>query len=275
MKFLRILIRYFASLVETFFINRRLILNLTTRDINSRYKGSILGIVWSFLNPLMMLCIYTFVFSVIFKARWPGGSESRTEFALVLFSGLIIFNLFAECINSSPHLISGNINYVKKIKFPLEILPFVSLGASLFHFVVSFIIWLVFYLLIFGIPSIKILFLTLILIPLLFTILGLSWFISSLSVYFKDFNQLVTIFTTVLMFLSPIFYPIEAVPEKFRLIMLLNPVAGTIEQARQILIWNGNFEVFSWLISFTFSFLFSILGFIWFKKIKRGFADVI
>lgn len=262
-------------LLGTFLINRRLILNLATRDINSRYKGSFLGIIWSFLNPMMMLCIYTFVFSVIFKARWPGGSESRTEFALVLFSGLIIFNLFAECINNSPHLISGNINYVKKIKFPLEILPFVSLGASLFHFSVSFIIWLVFYIIIFGIPSFKIIFLSLILIPFIFTILGFSWFISSLTVYFKDFNQIVTIFTTILMFLSPIFYPIGAVPEKFRIIMLFNPVAGTIEQAREILIWNGNFELFSWLINLTGSILFSIFGFIWFIKTKRGFADVI
>ena len=121
----------------SFWRNRLLISNLVYREVVGRYKGSVLGILWSFVNPVFMLAVYTFVFSVVFKARWNAGSDSKTEFALVLFAGLIVFNLFSECVLRAPTLILSNVNYVKKVVFPLEILSWVNVGGALFHFFVS------------------------------------------------------------------------------------------------------------------------------------------
>ena len=135
-----------ASPIEMFanlWRNRELIKASAKREVLGRYRGSFLGVLWSFFNPLFMLAVYTFVFSVVFQARWGGGSGSKTEFALVLFAGLLVFNLFAECINRAPGLILSNTNYVKKVVFPLEILPFVALLSALFHTLISLGVWLI------------------------------------------------------------------------------------------------------------------------------------
>ena len=110
--------------------HRRLILEMVRRDVIGRYRGSVMGLLWSFFTPVLMLAVYTFVFSVVFKARWAGGSDSKTEFAIVLFVGLMVFNLFSECLSRAPNLVLSNPNFVKKVIFPLEILPFVSLGSA-------------------------------------------------------------------------------------------------------------------------------------------------
>ncbi len=128
--------------------NRELIVQMTKREVVGRYRGSVFGIVWSFFNPILMLTVYTFVFSVVFKARWHTGSDSKTEFAIVLFAGMIVFSIFAECINRAPSLVLANPNYVRKVVFPLEIMPWVALGASLFHAVVSLVVLLVFVLIV-------------------------------------------------------------------------------------------------------------------------------
>ena len=170
------------EIVASLWRNRSLVKASIKRDVVGRYRGSFMGILWSFFNPLFMLIVYTFFFSVIFKARWSAGSDSKTEFALVLFSGLIVFNLFAECINRAPGLIVGNQNYVKKVVFPLEILPWVGLGAALFHGAVSLGVWLVAHLIFFGLPHATILYLPLILLPFGLFIMGLSWALASLGV---------------------------------------------------------------------------------------------
>jgi lipopolysaccharide transport system permease protein len=138
------------ALASSLWNHRGLIKTLVKRDVLGRYKGSFLGIIWSFFNPVFMLLVYTFMFSVVFKSRWPGGSESKTQFAIILFAGLMVFNLFAEVINRAPSLILANTNYVKKVIFPLEILPVVALGAALFHFFISMIVWLLFCLIFLG-----------------------------------------------------------------------------------------------------------------------------
>ena len=171
-----------------------------------------------------MLVVYTFVFSVVFNARWSAGSDSKTEFALVLFAGLIVFNLFAECANRAPGLILANVNYVKKVVFPLEILPWVALGSAMFHAMISLGVWLAAYVLLFGLPHVTALFLPLVFLPLAFFIMGVSWALASLGVYLRDVSQFVGILTTVLMFLSPIFYPVTALPEAYRSFLLLNPL---------------------------------------------------
>jgi len=222
-----------------------------------------------------MLVIYTFVFSVVFKARWSGGGESKTEFALVLFIGLIVFNIFSETINRAPGLIISNANYVKRVVFPLEILPFVSLLTALFHGAISLGVWLLAYLVIFGIPPGTIFYLPLILLPFILFIMGLSWILSSLGVYLRDVGQFVGILTMVLMFLSPIFYPITAVPEVFRGMLFMNPLTLVIEQVRSVLYFGVSPSYNLLAMHFVFSLAMSWLGFAWFQKTRKGFADVL
>ena len=150
------------------------------REILGRYRGSVLGLVWSFFNPLFMLAIFTFVFSAIFQARWGGGSDSKTEFALLLFAGLLMFNLFVECITRAPTLILSNVNYVKKVVFPLEILPVVSLLSALFQAFIGVVVWLIAYMIFFGAPHPTVFLLPLVLPPFCFFLMGLSWALASL-----------------------------------------------------------------------------------------------
>lgn len=255
--------------------NRGLAVALTKREVIGRYRGSFMGILWSFFNPVFMLAVYTFVFSVVFKARWSGGSDSKTEFALVLFAGMIVFNLFSECANRAPGLILSNVNYVKKVVFPLEILPFVSFGAATFHLLVSVVVWLIFYVIFFGMPHPTLLLLPLVLLPLALFTLGLSWILASLGVYLRDVGQIVGVFTTALLFLSPIFYPVTALPAEYQTLLHLNPLTSIIEQTRQVLVW-GKVPYFKfWGLSMIASVAVAWLGFAWFQKTRKGFADVL
>ncbi|WP_338919951.1 ABC transporter permease [Pseudomonas silesiensis] len=263
------------TLLRSISTNRRLISSLIKREVVGRYRGSVLGLFWSFFNPVLMLIVYTFVFSIVFKARWAGGSDSKTEFGLVLFAGLLVFNLFSECINRAPSLILANVNYVKKVIFPLEILPIVGLGSALFHFLVSLVVWLVFYLIFFGLPSATILLLPLILIPLVLIILGLSWLLASLGVYLRDVAQVIGVATTVLMFLSPVFYPISALPEQYRPYMQISPLTYIVEQTRDVMMWNKGMNWSGWAMWMIISLAIAWLGFAWFQKTRKGFADVL
>lgn len=263
------------EMVASLWRNRSLTKTLIQREVIGRYRGSVMGILWSFFNPVFMLVIYTFVFSVVFKARWNTGSDSKTEFALVLFAGLIVFNLFGECFNRSPSLILSNVNYVKKVVFPLEVLPVVALGSAMFHALISLGVWLIAYLILFGTPHITILLLPLVLLPLLLFIMGLSWGLASLGVYLRDVAQFIATITTVLMFLSPIFYPASALPEEYRHLLLLNPLTPAIEQARQVLVWGVVPDMTILSIYILCAVLIAWLGFAWFQKTRKGFADVL
>jgi lipopolysaccharide transport system permease protein len=263
------------EMVASLLRNRSLIMALIKREVIGRYRGSIMGIFWSIFNPLFMLAVFTFVFSVVFKARWGGGSGSKTEFALVLFAGLIIFNLFSECINRAPSLILANVNYVKKVIFPLEILPWVALGSAMFHAIISLGVWLGAYIILFGLPYVTVLFLPLVLLSLSLFIMGLSWILASLGVYLRDVSQFVGILTTVLMFLSPIFYPVAALPEKYRSYLLLNPLMPAIEHTRNVLFWGKIPDMNMLGIYFLVTSCIAWIGFAWFQKTRKGFADVL
>ncbi|MFA5983892.1 MAG: ABC transporter permease [Methylococcaceae bacterium] len=263
------------EMVASLWRNRGLVMALTKREVIGRYRGSMMGILWSFFNPVFMLAVYTFVFSVVFKARWSGGSDSKTEFALVLFAGLMVFNLFSECVNRAPSLIISNVNYVKKVIFPLEVLPWVAMGSSLFHSLISLFVWLMFYLIFFGIPHVNALLIFIIAIPLILLTMGLSWMLSSLGVYLRDISQIIGVMTTVLMFMSPIFYPVSALPERYQHLLLLNPLTLVIEQARDVLIWGKWPQWQYYFIYFAVSSLVAWLGFAWFQKTRKGFADVL
>ncbi|UOB07489.1 ABC transporter permease [[Acidovorax] ebreus] len=264
-------IEMFASLWR----NRELIKASAKREVLGRYRGSFLGLLWSFFNPLFMLAVYTFFFSVIFQARWGGGSGSKTEFALVLFAGLLVFNLFAECINRAPGLILSNPNYVKKVVFPLEILPFVGLLSALFHTLISLGVWLIAYAIFFGIPHLTVLYLPLVLLPFCLFIMGLSWALASFGVFLRDVSQFIGLLTTALMFLSPIFYPASAFPEDYRYILYLNPLTAVVEQTRDVLFWGKTPDFFMLGIYWIVTMGIAWLGFAWFQKTRKGFADVL
>jgi lipopolysaccharide transport system permease protein len=255
--------------------NRHLIWSLVKRDVLGRYRGSMFGILWSFFNPLLMLLIYTFVFSVIFKARWSAGSTSKVEFAMVLFSGLLVFNIFSECLNRAPSLVLMNVNYVKKVVFPLEILPMVSLGCALFHGAVSFLVWLLFHCAFFGLPPATAWLLPVVLLPMLCLTMGLSWLLASLGVYLRDVSQVILLVTTALLFLSPIFYPISALPEDIQRFIQLNPMTSIVEDVRGVLVQNTVPEWGGLLLRLAGSAFVAWLGFAWFQKTREGFADVL
>lgn len=264
-----------AALLRSLRMHRRLVVDLVRREVAGRYRGSALGLLWSFFNPVLMLAVYTFVFSVVFKARWAGGSNSRTEFALVLFAGLMVFNLFSECLNRAPGLILGNVNYVKKVIFPLEILPVVALGAAAFHFMVSLAVWLGFYLIFFGAPHLAILQLPLVILPLILMTAGICWFLASLGVYVRDVSQVIGVVTTVMLFLSPIFFPVAALPEAYQGWVRLSPLTFVVEQARDIMIWGKAIDWQAWSLQAALSAAIAWLGFAWFQKTRKGFADVL
>lgn len=263
------------EMIGSLYRNRSLLVTLVKREVLGRYRGSVLGILWSFFNPLFMLAIYTFVFSVVFKARWHDGPSSKTEFALLLFAGLIVFNVFSECVNKAPTMIISNANYVKRVIFPLEILPWATLGAALFHAAVSMGVWIIAYIIFYGVPHITVLLLPIVILPMLLMTMGFCWALSSLGVYLRDVSQFIVLLTSVLMFVSPIFYPLSALPEKYRLFLMLNPLSITIEQARAALFWGQWPSLYTTGLYFCLSLLVAWLGFAWFQKTRKGFADVI
>nr|WP_145551008.1 ABC transporter permease [Variovorax boronicumulans] len=263
------------GLCRSLYTYRLLLVSLAHREVVGRYRGSLLGMMWSFFNPVLMLAVYTFVFSVVFKTRWAGGTGSRTEFALVLFAGLIFFNLFAECITRAPGLILGNATYVKKVVFPLELLVVVPVLSALFHAAVSFVVWLLFYLVLFGIPPVTILLTPLVMLPLLLIILGLSWFLSALGVYVRDVTQMISLVVTVLMFMSPIFYAVSALPAEYQAFMHLNPLTFVVEQSRDLMIFGRPMRWFNWFVQVGEGLLLAIGGYAWFQKTRKGFADVL
>lgn len=250
-------------------------MKLTKREVVGRYRGSILGIIWSFFNPVLLLVVYTFVFSVVFQSKWNAGSGSKTEFAVVLFAGLIVYGIFSECINRAPSLVLANPQYVKKVVFPLEVLPIAALGVSLFHAGVSFSVLLLFFALTEHMLHWTLIFLPLVLLPLCLFTLGLSWFLSSLGVFLRDVGHTVSLLTTVLMFTSPIFYPIDALPDPYRSLLALNPLAVVIEQTREVLIWGVSPNWITLLGMTTLSTGIAWLGFAWFQKTRSAFGDVL
>jgi len=256
--------------------HRRLLRDLTRRDVLGRYRGSAMGLAWSFFNPVLMLAVYTFVFSVIFKSRWGSSpNESRSDFAIALFVGMIVHGVFAECVNRAPGLITSNVNYVKKVVFPLEVLPAVALGSALFHALVSIAVLLVADAVLNARLPLTALLLPLLLLPLALGSLGFAWFLSALGVYVRDIAQATGIFTTVLMFLSPVFYPTSSLPESFQGWIRLNPLTFLIEQSRALLIWGQAPDWTGILLADGIGLAIAWAGWWWFQKTRKGFADVL
>ncbi|WP_147653415.1 ABC transporter permease [Vulcaniibacterium gelatinicum] len=256
--------------------HRGLIRQLVRQEIVGRYRGSFMGLAWSLLTPILMLLIYTFVFSVVFGARWGGLPQGgKAAFAVVLFAGMAVFNVFADVVVRAPTLVVANANYVKRVVFPLEVLPVVQMGNALFHFGVSLLAWLVAaWLVLGGVPWTAWL-LPLVLGPLVLGTLGLAWLLASLGVFVRDLAQTVGLLVTALLFLTPIFYPLEAIPPEYRAWFGLNPLAHVVEQARALLIAGEVPGAGELALAWVVGVLAMWLGFAWFQKTRKGFADVL
>ena len=255
--------------------NRDLYWRLTEREVLGRYRGSFLGVAWSFLNPLAMLAVYTFIFSQVFNARW-GSLEQRGPigFAINLFAGMIVFNVFSECATRAPTAILINPNYVKKVIFPLEILPAVIVGSAFFHALTSLSVLTLFTIINDQSIQLSWLWLPFVWLPLLLGCMALSWILSALGVFLRDLGQLVSVAVSMLMFLSPIFFPLSALPNRWQPLLSLNPLTGLIEQTRQILV-AGKMPEPSYLLLSTIASLFICeIAFRGFINAKRAFADV-
>ena len=260
----RALLRHFALVVQ-----------MARRDVVGRYRGSFAGLFWSFFNPLLMLVIYTFVFGVIFKSRWNAQVTGHFQYAIVLFAGLNINTLFSDCANRSTTLIIENTNFVKRVVFPLETLAWSSVGSALFHLLVSTLVLLLMSLLVnWRIPWTVVLFPIVICCFLPFVV-GVSWLLASLGVFLRDLKQLVGIVTTALLFLAPIFYPREMIPERYRVLMDLNPLTVIAEASQDVLVWGRQPQWGELAAYAVASCLFAWMAFAWFERTRKGFADVV
>lgn len=264
-----------VSWVSSIWRHRDLIYQLTKRDIIGRYKGSVIGLGWSFFHPLLMLSVYTFVFTVVFQARWNVSGDAQPQFALLLFVGLITHGLFAEIVNRAPSLVQSNVNYVKKVVFPLELLPLIITKAALFHALVSFLILFSAFFLMNGFLHPTALLFPVILAPFVLLIIGVAYFLASLGVFVKDIGQAIGIVTTVMLFLAPVFYPVSALPEKFQYLLFLNPITFIVEQQREVIIFGRSPDWSGFAIYTAVAVVVVWLGYYWFQRTRKGFADVL
>lgn len=264
------------GLARSVWRNRYLTLQLARRDVIGRYRGSVMGLAWSFFHPLLMLTVYTFVFSVVFKTKWGVETEGgQAAFAVILFAGMVVHGLFAEVLNRTPSLILQNTNYVKRVIFPLEILPLTSLISALFHTVISVGVLLLAIVVLHGQLHWTALLLPVVLMPLIVLSLGVAWFLAAIGVYVRDVGQVMGVAATVLLFVSPVFFPLSAIPPTFQKFILLNPLTFIIEQLRAVLLFGQLPNAAGLGIYFMMSVLVMWLGFACFQKMRKGFADVL
>lgn len=266
-----------VSIIRSLIQRRVLIYQLVRRELSQRYRGSYLGMLWTLLVPLVMLAIYTFIFSVVFKARWQvsGPETPPGEFAFILFAAISGFNVFSESSNRAPALVVNVPSYVKKVVFPLEVLPVVSLGVALVTSLVNVVLVVIGWGIFFNTLSPTLYLLPLAYLPLILLCLGVGWFLASLGVYVRDVIQITSIGVQILFFLTPIFYPVSAVPSGLQTILQINPLTVIVNGFRQTLLWGQALDWGAWGLWTALLLVFAVLGYAWFMKTKKGFADVL
>ncbi len=253
--------------------HRYLVAQLIRRDILARYQGSMLGIGWGLLSPLLILAAYTFVFRGVFKTRWPGGSDSTSEFVLQLFAGLLIFNLFSDLLGRAPRIVLDQPNLVKRVVFPLEVLSWVAVGAVMFHALLALAIllgaavglgtpltpW------VFAVP--------LVLACTVPVLLGLGWLLSGLGVFLRDIGHVIGPAVSMLLFISPVLYPTQALPPVFERLLWINPLTVPIENLRRLVL-HGLPPDWTALASYTaIGLVFAFFSYRLFERIRPAFAD--
>lgn len=262
-----------SNFIDKKFLN--LIFTMAHRDVVGKYNGSIFGFLWAILNPLFMLAVYTFAFGFIFKAKWAGVGNDPFDFALALFPALLVFNYFSDCVNRAPSMITGNTAYVKKVVFPLETLPLMSCVSALFNFFVGLLVWVIAFAVLKGGFHFSVFWMVLVVVPLFIFTAGLSVFLSALGVYLRDVQQLVGIVTSAMIFMSPVFYSLESIPEKFRTYIEVNPLTFFVELARSVTFRGENMDFTSFGIILVVAIVMFGLGIRWFNFTRKGFADVL
>lgn len=262
-------------MIKTLFKNRYLLGQMIKKDIGQRYKGSVLGMLWTFIVPILMLMVYTFVFSEIFQAKWNINTNDKYEFALVLFCGLSAFNMISEVMNRAATLIASNTNYVKKVIFPLEILPLVVTFSALFNCFISYLILILAKIILYHNISKTIYQSMFIFAPLILLTAGICYLLSALSVYLKDISNIISVIVMVLMYMSPVFFSLSSVPAKFQSICMINPMTFIIENFRNTILYGYNINVDYYLASLIIALIFFSGGSIIFSRAKEGFPDVL
>lgn len=257
--------------------HRKLIWRLAKREFEARFRGSLLGVVWAIVIPLSMLAVYSLVFGSILGTRWPKPHQNNTDFAfpMILFLGLMLHGMVSDALGRSPGLMLESVSYVKKVVFPLEILPVVSVISSLINAGISLIIFLVIYVFLYGLPPATILLLPLILLPVVLITLGLVYFFASLGVFLRDIKHIMPPLLTVMLFLSPILFSIDMLPETYRHLIFLNPLSIGVLQLHDIVFWGRMPDPIQWLIYFAVAVMIYTAGNFWFMSTKKAFADVV
>ncbi|HRF82800.1 MAG TPA: ABC transporter permease [Pseudoxanthomonas sp.] len=248
---------------------------MAKRDILGRYRGASFGLLWSLLSPFFMLLIYTVAFGYLLKSRWPGTSGNMADFAMLLSVGLIVHGFFAECLNRAPVLVVSNPNLVKRIVFPLQVLPWTMVLSALFHAFANFLVYIALNLALRGEIMPTALLLPLVMLPLAIAALGVGWLLSSLSVFLRDISQVTGLLATAMLFLSSAIVPVETLPEHFQWVFRLNPLTFIIDQAREVAFWGRMPDWAGLCLYAAGATLFAYLGYAVFQKTRRGFADVL
>jgi lipopolysaccharide transport system permease protein len=255
--------------------HRRLILRLARREVEARYKGSALGILWMILLPLLMLGVYTFVFNFVFKSQFTSPTGKTIPFFLAAYAGIILLNLFNESVGRSPGMMLGNVTYIKKVVFPLEILPYVTVAGELVTVVSSATLLGIFYWFTLGKPPHTAVWTPVIVAPLFLMTLGWVWFISSLGVYLRDLRHVVVVVLNLIPFLSPVFYQLKNINGSVRDFLYLSPLTVILEQLRNVLFWGIEPNWWAWGAYFVISWLVAWGALTWFRHAQTGFADVV
>lgn len=255
--------------------HRSLTWELARRDVLGRYRGASFGLLWSLFSPFLLLMVYTFAFGTVMASRWPQIESGHTHFSIVLFVGLIVHGFLAECLMRAPELIVSNPNFVKKVIFPLEILPWPMILSALFHAGMNVVVFLVLRLVLDGEVSWTFVLLPIVMLPLVVLALGISWFMASMAVYVRDIKQVTGALSMALLFLSSAMMPIEGIPLAYRWIFKANPLTFIIDQAREVLLWGHMPDWAGLGLYLLGASVVMYAGWAWFRFTRPGFADVL
>lgn len=261
----------FASLIR----HRSLVWELSKREVLGRYRGASFGLAWSVISPFLMLAVYAFAFGEVLKSRWPHSAGGDHSYAVILFVGLIVHGFFSECITRASTLIIANPNFVKRVVFPLDILPWPMVLSALFHTLVNTGVLALLMLVVEHRLHATIILLPLIFLPLMLLTLGVSWFLASIGVYFRDISQVMPVVATALLFLSSAVVPVSILPKELQTLFYLNPLTFFIDEARVVALVGGMPNWWALGIATVVGVLTAWLGHAWFMATQRGFADVL
>jgi lipopolysaccharide transport system permease protein len=254
---------------------RTLTFELTKRDILGRYRGASFGLLWSLLSPFLMLLIYTFAFGFVFKSKWPHEASGDHPYAIILYMGLIVHGFFSECLTRSPTLITSNTNLVKRVVFPLEILPWSIMLSALFHVGMNLIVFAVLRLAMEHSLCPRMLWLPVVFLPMLPLAVGVCWFFASFGVYLRDVSQITGVLSTAMLFVSSAMIPVKSLPPGYQWVFEINPLTFIINQAREVAL-AGHAPDFRGLALYALvALVFMYGGYAWFMVTRRGFADVL